>query len=104
MNSDYQQSSKQVTFAVDHRTRTFLYTLDAAGMVPDRSFKSIRAPVLWPQDEGYHVFELPPEWAHLLHEIRDPDVLLQFAQHKVSYRIVPKPSSPREVTVVDLPF
>jgi hypothetical protein len=75
-------------FAVDHQTGDLLTDLDAAGMLGAGRIKSARVPVLWAKDEGYHVFELLPEWGHLLAKgIKDPEVLLQFAKLRVSYRV-----------------
>jgi hypothetical protein len=99
---------------MDHQECWAISTdLSPAGMLRDESVKSIRTPALLASDAGYHVLELPPEWEYLLSEFRNANVnvsvLLQFAQHKVSYRTerVSERASyraPPEVCPDDVPF
>jgi hypothetical protein len=80
------ETSERALFAVDHQTGDILTHLNAAGMLG--TIKSVRVPVLLAKDRGYHVLELPDEWRHLLAKgIKDTEVLFQFAQLRVSYRV-----------------
>jgi hypothetical protein len=72
---------------VDHQTGKLFTQLDAGGMF-DAGIKSVRVPVLLANDHGYHMVELPSEWCdRILSGVEDPDVLMQYAQLRGSWRV-----------------
>jgi hypothetical protein len=88
MNTGYNSQPSTRFFAVDHQTGALLDQLDAAGMLPINKLKSVRVPMLLPKDQGYHVLELFSEWSHLISSgVKDPEVLVQFAQLRASWRV-----------------
>jgi hypothetical protein len=77
------------TLVVDHETGKLL-TLprDAFGMFNASKIKTVRVPVLLANDDGFHVLELSWElWDHILSGVKDPDVLMQYARLRESWRV-----------------
>src|SRR5690349_7705602 len=77
------------TLVVDHETGKLLeLPRDAAGMFNASKIKIVRVPMLLANDRGLHVIELSLElWDHILSGVKDPDVLMQYAQLRESWRV-----------------